>query len=101
MKEKLTNNLSVKILSLFIAALTWVIIVNVADPTDNKTFTGVEVEVINQSAFSSINKVYEVIDGSTVDIKVKGKKSVVDSLTKKDFRAVADLSAVSPMVNML
>ena len=92
-----TNNIGYKILSGVVAVLVWIIVINIADPVTTRTFNGLPVEVINQSAISSINQVYEIIDGETVDFVVKGKVSVVRNLRISDFHAYADLSQLSPV----
>lgn len=88
------NNAGIKICSTIIAVIAWAIIINIDDPYKTRSFN-VEVETINESALNSVNKVYEVIEGSNAIVKVKGKKSVVDKLTASDIRAVADLSSLS------
>lgn len=92
-----TNNIGYKILSGVVAVFVWIIVINIADPVTTRTFSGLPVEVINQSAISSINQVYEIVDGETVDFVVKGKVSVVRNLKISDFRAYADLSQLSPV----
>lgn len=94
-KSFLLNNLGYKVLSLVIAVMVWLVIINIADPVTTRTFSGLEVEIKNQSAITSINQVYEIIEGRTVDFTVKGKASVVKNLKLTDFIAYADLSKLS------
>ncbi|WFR58189.1 CdaR family protein [Anaerocolumna sp. AGMB13025] len=95
MKERLTRNLGLKILSLLVAVLVWVVILNVDDPVTTDTFNDIPVTKINENALAHNNKVYEVVSGDTVDVKVKGKRSIIESLKNSDFQAVADLSELS------
>ncbi|MBE5934393.1 MAG: hypothetical protein E7262_01200 [Lachnospiraceae bacterium] len=95
MKEKMTNNLSLKLLSLFIALVVWVVIVNVEDPTVSKTIKGINVEVINENAISEAGKCYVLDSDGQVDIRVRAPKSVADMLKASDFTAIADLSKYS------
>ncbi|HBA97677.1 MAG TPA: hypothetical protein DCZ23_06180 [Lachnospiraceae bacterium] len=88
------NNAGIKICSVVIAVIVWAVIINIDDPYKIRSFN-VEVETINESALKSVNKVYEVIEGSNAMVKVKAKKSVVDKLSASDIRAVADLSNLS------
>lgn len=88
------NNLGIKIGSVLLAMIIWMIIINIDDPYKTRTFS-VDVETINESALQSVNKVYEVIDGKTANVKVRGKKSVVDKLEASDIKATADLSDLS------
>ena len=96
-KTVLMNNFIYKALSLAIAVVAWLIIINVADPVTSKTFKGLPVEAINKSAISSINRVYEVVEGDTVDFTVRGKASIIKNLSLNDFSATADLSKLSPV----
>ena len=88
------NNAGMKLISVIIAIIVWAVIINIDDPYKTRSFT-VEVETINENALNSVNKVYEVIEGSTAVVKVKGKKSVVDRLGASDIRATADLADLS------
>lgn len=95
MKEKLLNNIGIKILSVIIAIILWLIVVNIEDPVVTREFKGIKVTVINEEEVSEIDKVYEIIDGDTVDITVKGKRTIVDNLSASDFVATADLGKLS------
>ena len=88
------NNAGIKLVSVIIAVIVWAVIINIDDPYKTRSFN-VEVETINESALNSVNKVYEIIEGSTAVVKVKGKKSVVDRLGASDIRATADLADLS------
>ena len=100
MKQKLTrsnifNNLGLKLLAVLIAIITWLVVMNISDYTVTKTISGITVMTENGNAIESLGKVYDVSSGKTVDIVVKGPRSVVDSLTIEDFVAKADLSKLS------
>ena len=70
------NNIGIKLLALFSAIVVWVAIVNIEDPYKERTFN-VEVETINEDALSSVNKVYEIIEGSTAQVRYIGAEAVV------------------------
>ena len=93
-KNAVLNNIGIKLVSVLIALVVWMTIINIDDPYKTRTFS-VTVQTINEDALKSVNKVYEVIEGSTANVKVKGKKSVVDKLTVDDISATADLSDLS------
>ena len=95
MKEKIMNNLSLKILAVVLAAIVWVIVNNVDDPVSRKTFKNIEVELQNEDAISSLDKVYEVKTGGIINVTVSGKQSVLRKLNASDIVAVADLSDLS------
>ena len=89
------NNFGLKCISLIIAFVVWIVVANVDDYKTTKQISGIEIEFINGSAITEKNKVYEVPEGTTMDIVVKGRRSVVENLTNEDFKAVADLSKMS------
>ncbi len=95
MKEKLTNNLGIKLLSLLLAAIMWIVIINLDDPIITRTYQNITVEIMNEAAIASIGQVYDVVDGRTVAVTVKGKRSVVDKIKAGDLRASVDLSNIS------
>ena len=95
MKEKIMNNLSLKILAVVLAAIVWVIVNNVDDPVSRKTFKNIEVELQNEDAISSLDKVYEVKTGGIINVTVSGKQSVLRKINASDIVAVADLSDLS------
>lgn len=97
MKEKLTRNIGLKILSLLIAIIVWIVIVNVDDPVISKDFEDIPVTTINESAIKTINKVFTIVEGDKVTINVKGKRSLVEDIKESDLSAIADLSLLSPM----
>lgn len=95
MEKRKFNNIGLKIISLIIAVVIWIVVANVDDYKTTKQITGIEIEFINGAAITEKNKVYEVPEGTTVDIVVKGRRSVVENLSNDDFKAVADLSKMS------
>ena len=95
MKNRILDHFGLKVLSLIIAILVWIIVANVDDYTTTKQISGIQIEFTNGDAITEKNKVYEVPDGTTIDIVVKGRRSVVEKLTNEDFKAVADLSKMS------
>ena len=95
MKDKLMKNFGLKILSLLIATIIWVIIVNVDDPIITRKFADIPVTTKNAEAIAEIDKVYTIIDGDTVDVYVTGRRQFVNSLTRADISADADLSVLS------
>ena len=82
-------------IALVVALSTWLIILNIIDPVKTRQITNVDVQVVNEEAITSIDQTYEIIDGNTISITIKGKRSVVDSITRDDIKAIADLEELS------
>ena len=72
MKNRILDHWGMKILSLIIAIVIWIIVANVDDYKTTKQIAGIEIEFINGDAITEKNKVYEVPEGTAIDIVVKG-----------------------------
>lgn len=98
MKKKLTNNLGLKILAVFFSVILWLIVVNINDPVVAVSFSGIEVEIKNADSITGQGKVYEILEGSNkIDVVVRAKRSIIDSLGKENIRAVADMEELTFM----
>lgn len=98
MKKSLMNKSTLKILSLLIAILIWVVVKNVQDPMLVKVITRIPVTIVNESYLASNLEVPLLIEGQdTVNVKVTGRESVVKELTREDFTAIADMTQIISM----
>lgn len=95
MKEKIFNNLSLKIVSAVFAVILWTVIVNIYDPNTSYTFSNITVQLINTQSLTEKNYTFEVVDGGKISVTVSGPKSVVTDLKTSDIAATADLSKVT------
>lgn len=94
LKRAFTENLSLKILAVAFSIILWLIVVNVDDPSQTKTFT-TNVDFVNGETLTEAGKYYEVPEGSnTVSFRVTGKRSVLERMDGPDFTAVADLNYI-------
>lgn len=95
MRKKLTNNISLKILSVFLAIMLWLVVINVSDPEKTSTISNIPITIINEDAITGQEKVYEIVSGAKASVQVTGPRTIIDSLDSKSFRATADLSELS------
>jgi YbbR domain-containing protein len=98
MKEKLTRNIGLKILSIILAAILWLVITNVDDPITPKSFTNVPVKILNTDAIDAISTkdmVYEIVEGATIDFTVAARRSIADNLAVSNFEVTADFAKLS------
>lgn len=95
MKEKITHNLGLKILSVGLAALLWLVVINSQDPLETCVFEDIPVTIINEEALAAKDKIPEVVEGDTISVVVEARRSVCDKLTKADIIAVADFEKIS------
>lgn len=97
MKKKLRNNILLKILSLLIAFTLWLVVINIDDPVDEKSFSNIRVNFINTNVLTDENRVYEVLDGTGVvrTVRVEAPRKLLESLNESDIVAEADFSKVT------
>lgn len=95
MRKRIESDLLLKILSVIFAFLLWMFVINTDNPVIKKTFSDVPVNMLNEQVLEELNQTYKIESGDTVSFTVRGKKDVVDRLTKSDFRATADVSSMS------
>lgn len=91
MKERLTNNLGLKVLAILLAFFVWLIVSNVSNPLELKT-QEVKVEILNEQVLKNSNLTYEVIGKSTVTVSYEVHTLDAHKISNQDFRAYADLS---------
>ncbi|MGN0395862.1 MAG: YbbR-like domain-containing protein [Coprococcus sp.] len=95
MKEKLFSNLALKLLAVLLGFVVWVVVLNIDDSAVTKQIKDIPVEILNEESITDRDQLYSITSGETVDIIVKGRKSVVNALSQTDFIATADLSKIS------
>ena len=92
MKKMLTNNLTLKLLSVVAAIMLWLVVMNIDDPYTYRDFSPVQVTMLNENVVTDQGKVYKIEDGSDViSLRVWGKKSILRDLNIEDFTATADM----------
>lgn len=95
-KNKLTDNLFLRIMAIIVAVLVWIIVVNVSDPIIDSTYSGVSVEILNGDLITGQNQTYEVLNGSnTISVTITAKRSINDLLGKENIKATADMQELN------
>lgn len=95
-KEIVFKNLALKILAVIIAIVSWIVIVNVSDPSQRVTISGISVSLQNEETLIDKGYIYQVESGGSISIVVKGPQTIVENLKASDFYAYADLSERTP-----
>ena len=91
MKLKLTDNLFLKLISLGVAVLIWLVVMNINDAEKSRSFSK-SVKLINTEVITENGKVFRVVEGTDyVNVRVRARKSIVDSLESEDFILTADM----------
>lgn len=90
-KYRLMNNSGLKIIAFVFAAFLWLIVVNLDNPIESRTFTDVTVKIENDDIITSAGDVYEVVGETTVNVVVYASRQVKQELTQDDIVATADI----------
>ena len=93
--NKIYSNIGLKLLSVVLGFLVWLLVLNIDDSAVTRTIRDIPVNLVNTDAITSQNQLYTITSGDTVDIVVKGRKSLISDLDASDFKAVADMSKIS------
>lgn len=92
MKEKITNNLLLKILSLIIAFLVWLIVVNADNPIMTESFVVSDVQLLNEAYIDADGKMcMQDEEQDPIRVTIRAERKVLDRISASDIRAVADL----------
>lgn len=92
-KRFFTENISLKCISIALAFVIWIMVVNVSKPETSDT-KSVQLEVKNQNIFEEDSKTWSV-DRTNVNISYKVRSDVRSSISSSDFHAYIDLSDYS------
>ena len=92
MKKNLTKNIPLKIMSVIVGILVWLIVVNVDDPIVTKGFVISDVQIINEAYVDQLGEMVMQDDSeNTVRVYITGSRKTVNRITSSDIKAVADL----------
>ena len=98
MKKNLMNKFTLKILSLAVAILIWLLVVNIEDPVRSETYWEVPVTIVNESYLTSDLQIPLLVDGSdTVTVRIRATNSVLRSIDRNSITAEADMTQIVSM----
>lgn len=98
MKEKLLKNIGIKILSVVISVVLWLVVVNIDDPVKTVQFSDVPVQIVNSSELTSRGMVYEVLDDTNfITVSISGRRSIIEDISKENITATADMLDITSM----
>lgn len=92
MNKKIANNLSLKILSVAIAILIWLLVVNADNPIGTKSFVIGDVQLLNEAYLDADGKMCMQDDKQeSIRVTIKTNRKTLDRITASDIKAMADL----------
>ena len=102
-RSQITANIPLKIVSLIIGFLVWIIVINIDNPTETRVFTlsGDSVELLNTAYIDSFDKMCMQDDSpDPIKVSVTAERKVLRRLSTSNIQAYADMQqAVSLETN--
>ena len=94
--QLITNNFGLKLLSLGLSFVLWVLVAQISNPVGTVSFSNVQVTLRNTELLDSQGKVYQILDQTdVVKVTVRAPESVISTLSASDISAVADFAELT------
>ena len=99
MKNKLTKNWGLKLVSFLFAVLIWIIVTNINDPVASLRVSDVPVTIRGGELITERGQVYEVLDNTDVidTVMIYAPRSIIDTLDASNVVAVANMEELTSL----
>ena len=93
MKNRITKNWGLKLVSFLFAIMIWLVVTNINDPIVSLRVSDVPVTIRNGELITERGQVYEVLENTDVidTVTIYAPRSIIDTLDKSNVVAVADM----------
>lgn len=92
MKRRMTENIPLKIMSILVGILVWILVVNIDDPIRTVTHVITNVDLVNVAFIDNEGLMcLPDEDQQSVRVHITGKRKTVEKIRTQDIVAVADL----------
>ena len=92
MKKKLTDNIPLKLMSVAIAVLVWLLVVNINNPIETNYYTIADVQLLNEGYVEETGQVCTPTENVTaVRVAVTANRKTLARIKETDIQATADL----------
>ena len=93
MRNKITKNWGLKLVSFLLAILVWIVVTNINDPIQPLPISDVPVTIRHAELLTERGQVYEVLDNTDVidRVTIYAPRSVIAVLDKSNVVAIADM----------
>ena len=93
MKNKITKNWGLKLVSFLFAVMIWLVVTNINDPVVSLRVSDVPVTIRNGDLITERGQVYNVLDNTDVidTVTIYAPRSIIDTLDKSNVVAIADM----------
>ena len=92
MKKLVTDNLALKLISLLIGIVLWLVVGNINNPTISKSFTVTDVGLVNEAYIDETGLVcLQDAEDTPVRVTITAERKKLSGISAADITAVADL----------
>ena len=97
MRNKITKNWGLKLVSFLFAVLVWIVVTNINDPITPLPVSDVPVIIRHGELLTERGQVYEVLDNTDVidTVTIYAHRSVIETLDKSNVVAIADMEELT------
>ena len=96
MKTTILNNWSLKLLSVGVAIIIWMIVVNYDNPYTTRTISGIPVDIINEETLTKNNQTYTVNGSQTATIRAMSRLTQIHPIRLRSTQRTRTLNSQSP-----
>ncbi|MGE5473315.1 MAG: YbbR-like domain-containing protein [Ignavibacteriales bacterium] len=97
--KKLGNNVRLRVLSVFIAIILWIYVVNIQNPEVKREFDSIPVNVENVDLLSGYGLILSGDRANNISVKLKGNQDAVNKIQRNDIEAFADLKDIKGKIS--
>lgn len=99
MKNKITANMGLKLISLFFAFVLWLVVNNMDNPTIPQTYYNIPVRLLNAELITDSGQVYEFLEETDVieRVTIRAPRTVISNISEDNIIATADVSDLSSL----
>lgn len=94
MKDLFNKDITIKIVSVLIAILAWLAVLNTSNPYETETFHNIPLTVENENFLEENNYVLKNQYKNSIDITIRGRRDVIRRVRDRDFEAILDFSQI-------
>ena len=93
------KNMGLKLGSVFLAVVLWLVVTSVNDPTEAHSYNNIPVKLLNVELITDSGQVYEVLEGSDMisRVLIRAPRSVHKELKEENIIATADVRELSSL----
>lgn len=99
MKNKLTRNIGLKLASVFLAVILWLVVNSINNPTLSENYYNIPITLLNTDLITDSGRVYKVLEGTDTlnRVTIRAPRSVLNEIKSENIVATADVNELSSL----